>query len=50
MRAAVKAVGDVLSKMRAAHGVHTVGDHLETIEEVLALQSDYGTLETAQKV
>jgi len=50
VRAAVKAVGDVLSKMRAAHGVHTVGDQLVTIEEVLALQSDSGTLETARKV
>jgi 2-methylisocitrate lyase-like PEP mutase family enzyme len=35
VRAAVKAVRDVLSEMHAAHGVHTVGDRLATLEEML---------------
>jgi 2-methylisocitrate lyase-like PEP mutase family enzyme len=43
VRAAVKAVRDVLSKMRAARGVHTIGDRLATLQEMFSLQQDFGT-------
>ncbi len=49
VRAAVKAVRDVLSEMRATHGVHTVGDRLATLEEVFSLQKDLGKSETAKE-
>lgn len=40
VRAAVKAVRNVLSEMRAAHGAHTVGDRLATLDEMFSLQGD----------
>lgn len=43
VRAAVKAVRDVLSKMRAARGVQTIGDRLATLQEMFSLQQDFGT-------
>jgi phosphoenolpyruvate phosphomutase len=49
VRAAVKAVRGVLSEMRAAHGVHTVGDRLATLEEMFSLQEDVGKSETAKE-
>jgi hypothetical protein len=49
MRAAIKAVRDVLSEMRAAHGIHTVGDRLATLEEVFSLQKDFAKPETARE-
>jgi len=49
VRAAVKAVRDVLSEIRAAHGVHTVGDRLATLEEMFLLQEDFGKSETAKE-
>jgi phosphoenolpyruvate phosphomutase len=49
VRAAVKAVRDVLSEMRAAHGIHTVGDRLATLEEVFSLQRDSGKPGTARE-
>jgi len=45
VRVAVKAVRDVLSEMRAVHGVHTVGDRLATLEEMFSLQRDFGKAE-----
>jgi 2-methylisocitrate lyase-like PEP mutase family enzyme len=49
VRAAVKAVRDVLSEMRATHGVHTVGDRLATLEEMFTLQEDFEKAETAKE-
>ena len=49
VRAAVKAVRDVLSEMRAAHGVHTVGDRLATLEEMFTLQNDSAKPKTAKE-
>jgi len=49
VRAAVKAVRDVLAEIRAAHGVHTVGDRLATLEEMFSLQEDFGKSETAKE-
>jgi phosphoenolpyruvate phosphomutase/phosphonopyruvate hydrolase len=49
VRAAVKAVRDVLSEMRAARGVHTVGDRLATLEEMFTLQEDFEKAETAKE-
>jgi phosphoenolpyruvate phosphomutase len=48
-RAAVKAVRDVLSEMRAARGVHTVSDRLATVEEIFSLQKDFTKPEAAKE-
>ena len=48
VRAAVKAVRDVLSEMRAAHGAHTVEDRLTTLEEMFSLQGDFGESKAAK--
>lgn len=47
VRAAVKAVREVLSEMRAVHGAHTVGDRLATLEEMFSLQEDFRKSGTA---
>lgn len=49
VRAAVKAVRDVLSEMRAVHGIHTVGDRLPTLEEMFTLQNASGKPETVKE-
>jgi len=49
VRAAVKAVREVLSKMRAAHGVHTVGDRLASVAEIFSLQEDSERSEAAKE-
>ena len=49
VRASVKAVRGVLSEMRAAHGAHTVGDRLATLEEVFSLQKDSAKPERAKE-
>ena len=49
VRAAVKAVRDVLSEMRAARGVHTVGDRLATLEEMFTLQNNSVKPQTAKE-
>ena len=49
VRAAVKAVREVLSEMRAAHGVHTIGDRLATLDEMFSLQKDFTQSETAKE-
>jgi phosphoenolpyruvate phosphomutase len=49
LRAAVKAARDVLSEMRAAHGIHTVGDRLATLEEMFSLQRDFGESDKAME-
>jgi phosphoenolpyruvate phosphomutase len=49
LRAAVKAARGVLSDMRAARGIHTVGDRLGTLEEVFLLQRDSGKSDKAKK-
>ena len=49
VRAAVKAVRDVLSEMRAVHGAHTVGDRLTTLEEMFSLQRDFGKSKAAKE-
>jgi phosphoenolpyruvate phosphomutase/phosphonopyruvate hydrolase len=49
VRAAVKAVRDVLSEMRAAQGVHTVGDRLATVDEIFSLQNDFTKPEAAKE-
>ena len=50
VRAAVKAVRDVLSEMRAARGIHTVGDRLATVDEVFSLQQDFANSEMVKEV
>ena len=49
VRASVKAVRDVRSEMRAAHGAQTVGDRLAALEEVFSLQKDFTKPATAKE-
>jgi phosphoenolpyruvate phosphomutase len=49
LRAAVKAARDALSEIRVAHGIHTVGDRLATLEEMFSLQRDFGKSDEAKE-
>jgi phosphoenolpyruvate phosphomutase len=49
LRAAVKAARDALSEIRVAHGIHTVGDRLATLEEMFSLQGDFGKSDEAKE-
>jgi phosphoenolpyruvate phosphomutase len=49
LRAAVKAARDVLSEIRVAHGIHTVGDRLATLEEMFSFQRDFGKSDEAKE-
>jgi phosphoenolpyruvate phosphomutase len=48
VRAAVKAVRGVLSEIHVARGVHPIRDRLATLEEMFALQEDFGRSATAK--